>query len=388
MTPTAAKRNITLLNTATVLAGFRAFDGVIAIFFASITGSFALGMTVLAIMNLSASVFEVPTGVLSDTVGRKKTINLYYLTGTIGTVLFFLAESTALLIAGAVFVGMSMAFRSGAVSAYIYENLETLGSVHTFKRVEGKRLALRRYALVCAGICGALIIYFIDIRTTVLVSGCFSFAALVVSLFLTDNERFEKRKANVFADLKEAWQGFLSDELLRDLSIGRMISRGVGNVEYRFRSLFYDSLLPTWFISILDMVGNLIVGIAMHTTHFIVERLGILRSMVHIHVLDRIISSILIVINTAWSAISLAAITSVSFGVREIAAEDLAQERYTKEQRATMGSLVSLGGTLIYGVTAIGVGILADYIGLMYTMLALQPLLLVATYFFYRGIQK
>jgi uncharacterized membrane protein YbaN (DUF454 family) len=53
-----------------------------------------------------------------------------------------------------------------------------------------------------------------------------------------------------------------------------------------------------------------------------------------------------------------------------------------------MGSLVGLGGTLIYGVVAIVAGLLADQIGLFYTMLAFQPLLLIATFFFWKGVKQ
>lgn len=382
-----AEQNIKLLNILTFLKGFRTYEGVLAVFFATVSGSFTVGMTVFAVMNLSASFFEVPTGVLSDNIGRKKTLLLYYFSGALAILIFYLAQSTTALIVGAVITGFSMAMRSGTVSAFVYENLELLGRKDEFKKVEGKRFALGRYSLVIAGIVGTAIIYFVDIRTAILLTLIVLIAAFLLAFLLRDIKKFELKKANIYADLTKAWKNFIDDPGLRDLSLGRMISRGAGNVEYRFRSLFFSAIMPEWLVNLLGMLNNLISGIAMQWTHWVVHKFGILRSLVHIDILDRFVVSGLIFLNTITSGIIMNVTTSIVFGIREIAAEDLLQSRYSKERRATMGSLVGLGGSLIYGIAAISVGFLADYIGLWHTMLLMQPILLIAAFFFYRGIE-
>lgn len=382
-----AERNLKLLNILTFLNGFRAYEGVMAIYFATISGSFAMGMTVFAVMNLSSSFFEIPTGVMSDNIGRKKTLLLYYFSGTLAVLLFYLSNSTEMLIAGAVVTGFSMALRSGAVSAFVYENLDLLDKKDEFKKVEGKRLALGRYALVTAGLAGTVIIYLTDIRTAILFTLVILAIAFLISFFLKDIQKFEPRKANIYADIAKAWNGFVNDPALRDLSLGRMIARGAGNAEYRFRSLFFSAIMPEWLVNLLGMLNNFVSGIAMQSAHWFVVKFGIKRSLIHIDIFDRGLIAILVMINTVTSGILMNIITSISFGLREVAAEDLLQSRYSKEQRATMGSLVGLGGSLIYGVVAISVGVLADYIGLLNTMLLMQPILLIATFFFYRGIK-
>ena len=382
-----AEKNIKLLNLLTFLNGFRAYEGVMAVYFATIAGSFAIGMTVFALMNLSASFFEVPTGMLSDNIGRKKTLLLYYFSGTLAILLFYLAETTSMLIAGAIVTGFSMAMRSGALSAFVYENLDLLDRKERFKAVEGKRLALGRYALVTEGIIGTGIIYLYDIRSAILLTLVVLSVGFIISFFIKDIKKFEPRKANIYADIRSAWRGFINDPALRDISIGRMIARGAGNAEYRFRSLFFAAIMPEWLVNLLGMLNNLISGIAMQTAHWFVKKIGFMRTLVHIDVLDRILVSVLVAINTFTSGILMNITTSLSFGLREVAAEDLLQSRYSKDQRATMGSLVGLGGSLVYGIVAIFAGILADHVGLWTTMLLMQPLLLVSSFFFFRGIK-
>lgn len=383
-----AQRNLKLLNILTFFFGFRAYEGVLALFFASITESYTLAMTMFAIINFTASLFEVPTGILSDHIGRKKTIILYLLTGTVAVVFYYLATSTETLMIAAVFTGISMAFGSGTMSAFTYENVEVLGKLDEYKKLEGRRKAIGRYSLVVAGILGTGIIYLYDIKAAILLTLVVLVLACITSFFLSDLRKFELDKSNIFADLGKAWRYFFTDPILRDISIGKMMALGIGNSEYRFRSLFFSAIMPEWLVNLLGMLNNLICGFAMQLAHWIVHRFGIMRALVHIDILDRSIITACVMLYTFTSGVLMNIITSISYGIREVAAEDLLQARYTKDQRATMGSLVSLGGTLIYGVVAIAAGLLADKIGLLYTMLAFQPLLLIGTFFFWKGLKR
>ncbi len=65
-------KNVKLLILFEFLIEFRLYSAIIVIYFAAVTGSYALAMSLLSIVMISAAVFEVPTGVFSDLVGRKK----------------------------------------------------------------------------------------------------------------------------------------------------------------------------------------------------------------------------------------------------------------------------------------------------------------------------
>jgi len=351
-----------------------------------ITGSFTIGMTVLAVINLSASFFEVPTGVLSDNVGRKKTVILHLFASLISVICIYYADSTPLLVTGAVFMGLSMALKSGAISAFVYENLEIVNRTEDFKKIEGRRLALARYALVVSGLIGSALIYFFTIKEAILFTLIVSIFTLMLSFLLKDVRVFTPNKADIFHNVRQAWSFFKKNSALRNFSLGRIISRGAGNAEYRLRSLFFAAIMPEWLVNLLGIINNLFSGIAMHATHLLVQRIGILRSLVHFEILDRVLTSILVLVNTITSSIFMSIISSITYGTREVAAEDALQQHYGKNQRATMGSLIGLSGSLIYGIVAVTAGILADHIGLIYTMLLMQVLLLTTPLFFYRGI--
>jgi len=341
-----------------------------------------------AIMHVASSSSEVPTGLLSDRIGRKATIVMYCLLGLISTSLFYLAESAAVLVIGSILVGLSMSFGSGTISAFVYENLETIGRTDQYKKYEGKRRAQSKYSMVPAGLLGAVIIYLYDIRAALLVSLLAVLGSLIAALFLRNTPSTRINKNNVYKDITIALKHFKNHASLRDFSLGRMFARGVGNAEYRFRSLFLSVIMPDWLVNLVTMAASLVVGFMMHANQFIVTKLGLKKSLVYVEIINRGIVIVCSLIYSVTSGVVLSLTNSISHGISDVASEDLLQARYTKDQRATMGSLVSFGGSIIYIITAVTAGYVADQIGLLYTMLLLQPFLLISVFFFWRGIRQ
>ena len=48
------------------------FTGIISVYFAKVTGSYAVGISLFAIIQVSLALMEVPTGAVSDTLGGRK----------------------------------------------------------------------------------------------------------------------------------------------------------------------------------------------------------------------------------------------------------------------------------------------------------------------------
>jgi hypothetical protein len=55
--------------------------------------------------------------------------------------------------------------------------------------------------------------------------------------------------------------------------------------------------------------------------------------------------------------------SSLNFGVENVAENSLMQKEFTHKERATMGSLNSLGGSVFFGVFAYFLGLFADVFG-------------------------
>jgi hypothetical protein len=61
-----------------------------------------------------------------------------------------------------------------------------------------------------------------------------------------------------------------------------------------------------------------------------------------------------------------------------VAQQTLLQREFTDRERATMGSLASLLGSVLYGLVALGAGLVADRWGIVAALLAIQAVALAA----------
>ena len=381
-----AKRNLWILNALAFLSSFRLFDPVLAIFIASVTGSYGLAMTALATMHLSASFFEIPTGVFSDRIGRRMTMIYYHVSYALAVFILYFAHTSIWVFIALIVSGFGMAMRTGATTAYIYENLEVLGRVDEFKSQEGARQAIGRWALVISGLLGSVIIYYYDIRTSILIAGFVLGSAGVLSFWLHELGAVQVGKSNIYSHLKEALGRFRTDTTLRDFTIAKVIAIGAANSEYRFRALLFGTIMPDWLVNVLGTTSNIVTGVTMKYSHWIVHKVGFNGVLVVGELIDRALTVVFTLVGTVTSFFTMNFITSAVYGAREIASEDLLQERYSKHERATMGSLVGLGSSLLYAVLSISIGFVADAIGLVYTMLIMQVIMASAAFYFYKGI--
>lgn len=119
--------------------------------------SAAEAILLYVIYDIATTVLEVPSGYLSDRVGRRITLVLSGVAGTIAGVLLATADVFWVFALGQVFLGLCMAFSSGTDSAILYESLTDAGRAD---EVEAEELRAWRYgfvALALSAVTGGLI---------------------------------------------------------------------------------------------------------------------------------------------------------------------------------------------------------------------------------------
>jgi len=65
-------RNIRLFYLFNFFVDFKFYAPIAIIYFAKVSGSYALGMSIFSATMLAAALFEVPTGIFSDYIGGKR----------------------------------------------------------------------------------------------------------------------------------------------------------------------------------------------------------------------------------------------------------------------------------------------------------------------------
>jgi len=366
-----SQKNIKLLSWFNFFTDFKLYSAVAIIYFAQVSGSYALGMSVFSVMMLSSAIFEVPTGIFSDLIGRKKTIFLGALASILGVIFYAIGGAYLFLVVGAVLEGLSRSFYSGNNNALLYDSLvetQQEAEYHTFL---GKVSSMFQVALALSAIAGSIIAHW-SFAWVMWLSVIPQVLCLIISLKMVETtNQVIKSDSNVFSHIKEAFKYFFENRKLRLLSLASILNYAFGESAFQFRSAFVNLLWPLWAVGIARALANFGAALSYYFSGSLIKKFKEFKILIIGNVYGRIISLIALFFPTVLSPALLSS-NSLFFGVTSTAQENLFQKEFTSTQRATMGSLNSLFGSIAFALVSFFLGLFADRFGPIKALLIVQ----------------
>ncbi len=376
------KKNILLLTWFNFFTDFKLYAPIAIIYFAKVTGSYALGMGIFSVAMISSALFEIPTGIFSDRIGRKKTIILGAVAAVLYSVFYAIGQSFLFLAIGALFEGLSRSFYSGNNDAFLYDTLAETGEEHSYDEFLGRVSAMFQWALAVSAVLGGLLAAF-SFPLLMWLSVVPQVAGFFISLKLTEPKVHSAKSGNMYVHLKAAFDNFIHNKKLRLLSVASILGYAFGEAGYQFQSAFYGTLWPIWAIGIAKTVSNIGAAISFHFSGKIIKKFGGLKILIIDNVTNRIVNIFSTAMPTVFSP-ALMSSTSVFYGVTTITKNSLMQKEFTNAQRATMGSLNSFAGSIVFGIFAFILGLVADKIAPSKALLTLQLFQIINLYFYWK----
>ncbi len=365
-------KNIRLLTWLNFCIDFRIYNAIAAIYFAQVTGSYALGLGIFSIRTISSSVFELPTGVLSDLVGRRMTVVLMQVSSVLSIICYAIGGSFFFLAIGAALGGLASALYSGNNSALLYDSLKEEGKEEHYSEYEGKTSSMFQIALAVSALIGSITLGFESFKFLFWLSVIPQVVGLVLAFKLVEpKQHYQVIDTNIFSHLKEALKKFKENARLRSLSFIKILEYGTGEAVHEFSPVFFATLWPAWAIALARVLSHLFGALGYRMSGKMIQKFGELRTLLSVKTASFSISTIIIAFPTILTPL-IKTLTSFSFGISSVAQSSLLQKEFSDEQRATMGSLNSLAGSLFFGLGVFGLGLLADRIGVQYAMLIVQ----------------
>ena len=378
-----SQKNIKLLAWFNFFTDFKLYSAIAILYFVHVTGSLALGMSIYSIASISDALFEVPTGILSDMVGRKNTIVLGSIASVSYALCYAIGGSYWILALGAIFQGLSVAFYSGNNDALLHDSLKESGNEKKFHSYLGKLSSLFQLALALGAVIGSflannsfILVMWLSVIPQVI---CF-----FISLFMVEPRILLQKSTNIYAHMKDALLLFKTNKKLRLVSIAGILGSAVGEASFQLSAAFFNTLWPLWAVGIAKMISYIGATLSFYFSGKIIDRFGALKVLKFEIISNRIANLVALVFPSMVSPVLMAS-TSLTFGVGSVATNSLLQREFTVKQRATMGSLNSLGGSLAFGVFSILLGFIADTTSLT-TALIVAHLLLLLPLYFYRKV--
>lgn len=376
------QRNIKLLAIFNFFTDLVFYAPVAIIYFSRISGSLALGMSVFSVTMISSALFEIPTGIFSDLIGRKNTVICGALASVVAAVFYALGGNYLNLCIGAVFEGLARSFFSGNNDALLHDTLVETGKEESFHAYLGKLSSVFQIALAIAAVIGAVIANY-SFALVMWISVVPRIIMVLVALFLVDPKHHTRASTNIYSHLSAALSLFRQNKRLQLLSISSMIRYAFSESAYLFRSAFVATLWPIWAIGLSNLISNIGAASGFYFSGRIIKKFSAFKVLIGEIIINRLINFTALLFPTIASP-ALMGTTSIAYGAGTTAMGTLLQKEFSSAQRATMGSLNSLGGSIIFGVCAIIVGALGDAADPRTAMLVIHTLLLLPLLFYWK----
>lgn len=379
------EKNIRLLTWFNFFTDFKLYNAIAILYFAKVAHSYALGASIFSIAYIISALFDIPTGIFADKIGRKKTVILGAGASVLAVTLYATGINYWFLAAGAVFEGLSRAFYSGNNNALLHNLLSDEGMEHDYHVYLGKLSSMFQVALGASALLGALIANW-NFSLIIWLSVIPQVICLLISLQITEREIVRENVGNAWSLFKKGVQSFIHNPKLRLLGLSGTIDYGLGETSYQFQAAFYNTLLPIWAVGLAKTCSNIGAAIGFYFSGKIINKLGEFKALILGEIYSKIVSFFSLLVPTPASPF-LISTNSIFFGTGTTAEGSLMQKEFTDEQRATMSSISSFAGSLFFGIYAYITGFFADKLGPRNAMLIIQVLSLSVLWLLFKLIR-
>lgn len=215
-----------------------------------------------AIFYLAVVLLEVPSGYLSDRVGRRVTLIVSAAFRATGAIVFCLGGGFAAFALGQVGFAAGRAFKSGTDSALLYDSLVALDRTEEYADREARAHSVAFVALAVAAVLGGLVAA-VDLRHAYVLSAASGLVTLALALQFVDPPG--AGAAQGIGRQVVSVVGRLRDRALVWLLAVAVLEHVINHVPFEFSQVYLDLLFPPEDVRLakVPLASGLLVGAMM-----------------------------------------------------------------------------------------------------------------------------
>ncbi len=373
-------RNIKVLSWFNFFIDFTFYAPVAVLYFAHVSGSYALGMSIYAIIWVSSAFLEVPTGIFSDMIGRRNTVIAGAVSSFLSVICYAVAGSYAMLVVGALFEGLTRSLYSGNNDALLHDTLTQTGAQDEYHEYYGKLNTYNEIGLAVVVAAGGLLAS-ISYPLVFWMTTIPRLILIILAMRIIEPAIHVEKSTNIYAHLTDSLKLFRANRRLRLLTVIAAIRTAVYEGAYQFRTAFVATLWPLWAIGLSNTISNLGAAVSFYYSGRILRTYGYKRIFVLEIIVNRVINLSALLFPSVLSP-ALMGTTSLWYGVTTTAVNTMLQNEFTQKERATLSSLSTLFGSIGFGVFVILLGWLSDQVGPAKTLIMAHIFVLSLLYFY------
>lgn len=232
-------------------------------------------MVLQAVYSIAIVMLEIPSGYLADVLGRRKTLILGAIFGTIGFATYSFSYGFMGFLIAEIILGIGQSCISGADSAMLYDSLLERGEEKKYSRFEGRVISLGNIAEAAAGILGGLLAG-ISLRSPYIAQSFVAFIALPAAITLVEPARkIPLMKAGIMEIIHIAKFALFEDrKLRRNIIFSAIIGTSTLTMAWFSQPFFEFVKIKIGWYGLLWTTLNLTVALTSYTAHRLEAKLG------------------------------------------------------------------------------------------------------------------
>lgn len=365
MSSASIQRNIKLFKIDAFLGGSWPLYALAILYFEQITHSYALAMLVWSITNLTQTFMEVPTGILSDKIGRRKTLILAAHSVLTAILLWALAgqfECMWLLFIGAFFWGLCDSLLSGTLDALMYETMEELNQKENFPLFYAQTNFWNQFGLAISTLLAAFVTFFFSLQTLAWLSLVTMIGQLITAYLFVEPKRIaEQKRTTSIAHFIIAFRRLWRNKRLRFYAWFTLMNESVGEAYEQIETAYFQTLIKEWLINVMRFV-KLILGMIGFAVVPCVKRFGSVKLFFTSVSLNEILKIIGVALNNTIAPFIMS-LVNFCWGISTTAKTNILQQEFSPNQRATMQSIIEVFKGIMTAIVMYLFGVLADISG-------------------------
>lgn len=310
----------------------------------------------------------------SDRIGRKICIITGSIAQVFAVVFYALGNFYVILAIGAVLEGLSAALYSGNNDALLYETLAAAGDEQNYHEHYGKVTSMLSFSAAISVVLGAIIAFW-SFPLALWLSVFPQLLCVFIAFQFIEPPARQKQTESIFTHIKEALRSLITNRNLRLLSIAGIMDVSIVGVSLRFRPAFFQTLWPVWAIGFARVIQYSGQALSFRASGKILNKFRAIKVMIFNRSVSSAVSLLALLFPTGVSPVLLSA-SGFLYGPYAVASNTLLQREFTDQQRATMASINSFLGSLLFAVFGAIFGIFADRVGPAISLLIAQIFLL------------
>jgi MFS family permease len=280
------KRNVPIFYFTSALMWGRFFIPVLALFYIASKVTLAQFSLIMGIFSLSIFLLEVPTGVIADLLGKKKTLLLSRFCYIIEIILIAFFNGFWVFLIAKIISGIGVSLSSGTGSAMLFDTLKKQKRVNQHKRISGSISMVSNISMAFVFIIGAYL-FSIDPKLPAIVSLPFIILGFLLTFFLEEPYKPNKifNVKNYFKHLKEGFIYFNKSPYIKYIALLSLFVSAAISISLSMSSVYFEKILiPVSFIGVLAFVAAMITAFSSKKAHELENFFGEKKSLILIQI--------------------------------------------------------------------------------------------------------